>query len=407
MFFIFLSFGYLPLFAQVNQRSGSTVKESPDRNARIGNTRTIITVTAISTPSTCGMNNGAVIAQASGGVPPYIYKIGPNSEQNTGNFQDYFPGNYTVTVSDANGDVGTANVTVSNNLSAPDVLIAGYTNVSSCGANDASVTLAPGPGGLPPYEYSLDLVNFQSSPVFSNLYTGSYYFFMRDANGCIVANSNASSIGYYGGQNCTMAGAGLLHVPNATCNNSASLTVTAPGHNGPYTYSLDGINYGPDTVFANLAPGVYNIHYKDADGAVYVFAINVFLSCGIEVTYVTMDAACGADDGVITVTAANGIAPYTFTIDGINYQSSGTFTGLAPGNYTATVKDASGKSSSRYVAVYDRCPQVTAVSTHATCPSDNNGTITATGTRGTPPYFFSLDGISYQPGNTFSGLTAG
>ncbi|MCX6252216.1 MAG: GEVED domain-containing protein [Bacteroidetes bacterium] len=48
----------------------------------------------------------------------------------------------------------------------------------------------------------------------------------------------------------------------------------------------------------------------------------------------------GLSDGRVTVSATGGVTPYQFRINSGAYQGSGTFTGLAIGSYTATVKDA-------------------------------------------------------------------
>ena len=44
----------------------------------------------------------------------------------------------------------------------------------------------------------------------------------------------------------------------------------------------------------------------------------------------------GQDNGSFTVDVTGGTAPFTYSIDGMTFQSGSTITGLAPGNYTAT-----------------------------------------------------------------------
>lgn len=53
---------------------------------------------------------------------------------------------------------------------------------------------------------------------------------------------------------------------------------------------------------------------------------------------VTPQSEPGKDDGVAIVSASEGTPPYQYSLDGVNYQSSNTFTDLSPGNYTAFVK---------------------------------------------------------------------
>jgi hypothetical protein len=59
----------------------------------------------------------------------------------------------------------------------------------------------------------------------------------------------------------------------------------------------------------------------------------------ISVDNVTVSVA-GKSNGEITVSATDGTSPYMFSIDGTNFQSSGTFSNLAADDYTIIVKDA-------------------------------------------------------------------
>jgi hypothetical protein len=54
------------------------------------------------------------------------------------------------------------------------------------------------------------------------------------------------------------------------------------------------------------------------------------------------DATDGQANGVIVVTASGGTPPWTYSINGIAFQASNTFTGLAPGTYCVFIRDANG-----------------------------------------------------------------
>lgn len=62
-------------------------------------------------------------------------------------------------------------------------------------------------------------------------------------------------------------------------------------------------------------------------------------------TYVCPDC----NDGKIAATAIGGIGPYTYSINGGQFQSSGIFNDLIPGVYIITVRDANGCEVSRSV----------------------------------------------------------
>ena len=62
-------------------------------------------------------------------------------------------------------------------------------NVNCFGETDGTIEVAP-TGGLPPYTYSVDGINYQTSNVFYNLSPGLYTVYISDANGCSDTCSN-------------------------------------------------------------------------------------------------------------------------------------------------------------------------------------------------------------------------
>lgn len=362
-----------------------------------------ITVTVNTIGATCGQNNGTILAQATGGVAPYTYQLDNGPIYNAGNFPFKPGGTYQLKVTDATNASVTQPVTITNTNDQP-VLYFDRNSIqrtSSCLSSDASVTLTVS-GGLPPYQFSKDGVNYQTSPTIGNLYNGMYGFFVRDANGCVSYLSGFGLVGLLQTPGCNSGGIGYSH-SFGVCRNEGQITITAFGPDQPYTFSLDGVNYQSSNHFTNLPSGIYPIYYKSASGLVNVFAITIYQICTIEITYVDVTASCGQSDGMLTVTAINGTAPYQYTIDGFNYQSSNVFANLAAGNYYITARDAGGITYSSYARVYDRCPEITLSATGQTCAL-NDGTITASPTNGTAPYQYSKDGVNFQTSPVFTGL---
>lgn len=56
------------------------------------------------------------------------------------------------------------------------------------------------------------------------------------------------------------------------------LEVSASGGTGPYTYSIDGINFQVSTLFTGLCPGIYYIIAKDTEGNEGILEINLLES---------------------------------------------------------------------------------------------------------------------------------
>jgi len=71
-----------------------------------------LSLSAVSINATCGNANGSIDLSVSGGTPAYTYHWSNNA--NIQDLNGLFAGNYTVTVTDANGLTATATVTVGN-----------------------------------------------------------------------------------------------------------------------------------------------------------------------------------------------------------------------------------------------------------------------------------------------------
>jgi len=157
-------------------------------------------------------------------------------------------------------------------------------------------------------------------------------------------------------------------------------------------------------------------------------ANNVVLNAGAgTITYTPVSDYAGADSFTYTISDNYGgtavgtvyltLAPVLYSIDnGVNWQSSETFSGLGGGSYTITVKDANGCTASysgNPVIVADP-PALTISSIASNNPACNgcaNGSITVTASGGTGALQFSDSrGATWVSGSspcTFANLAAG
>ncbi|MFT4761296.1 MAG: hypothetical protein ACI9LN_003278 [Saprospiraceae bacterium] len=128
-----------------------------------------------------GVEDGSLQIIATGGTGDYSYTL--NEETNeTGLFENLTDGSYIVEVEDENGCVVTSEFTIE----APVVLILTILDIEDDnGSNNGSFNVQ-GSGGTSPYQFSLDGVNFQNSPPFSDLMFGEYTAYIMDANGCVA-----------------------------------------------------------------------------------------------------------------------------------------------------------------------------------------------------------------------------
>jgi hypothetical protein len=107
----------------------------------------------------------------------------------------------------------------------------------------------------------------------------------------------------------------------------------------PYTTTISS-NFTAGTTFNFPGPtGNYSI-YLFADGSCMTDALVLpvvvapAVTAGVTITHTT----CGNNDGGVTITgAAGGDGNYTYSLDGVNYQASATFSNLPSGTYTAYI----------------------------------------------------------------------
>lgn len=360
--------------------------------------------TATAQASTCGASNGRIsVSEVNGGTTPYTYSINGTTFQSGTSFTNLLAGTYTIAVKDANGCTATREVEVTDIAGPSDLALA--SKASTCGSANGSVSVNNVAGGTAPYTYSIDGTNFQATASFGTVLAGTYTITVKDANGCtfskaIVVEDIAGPTDLTATTKATTCG---------TSNGEITVTGVTGGTSG-YTYSKDGVNFQAETTLTGFAAGTHTITVKDANGCTFTKSVTVAnISGPTAVAASTAPASCNDNDGLITAgTVTGGTAPYTYSINGTNFQSTTAFTGLASGSYTLTAKDANGCIVTRRVTVGENVPTNVA---HTTVPSTcgrSDGSITVgTVTGGTGTYTYSINNGSFQSGTTFTGLAAG
>lgn len=168
-----------------NLPNGTYNVTATDANGCVATTSFTVNVPALGTFATVtnvlcnGGNNGAITADAFGGIPPYQFSLNGGSFQTSNVFSNLTAGNYALTIRDAEGNLFNTNVGVAE----PSVL------TLSASVAGSTIT-ATATGGTPAYQYSLNGGASQSSGTFSNLAPGTYTVVATDANGCTVASTS-------------------------------------------------------------------------------------------------------------------------------------------------------------------------------------------------------------------------
>ncbi|MCP1381060.1 beta strand repeat-containing protein, partial [Runella salmonicolor] len=278
------------------------------------------------------------------------------SYSGTGTFSVPAGGPYNYTVTDANGCTASASVA---SVSQPAQLnaSASVTTPIDCFGGNAVITVSA-TGGTGSYG---------GTGTFSVPAGGPYNYTVTDANGCTASASVASV-----SQPAQLNASASVTTPIACFGGNAVITVSATGGTGSYS--------GTGT-FSVPAGGPYNYTVTDANGCSASASVaSVSQPAQLNASASNTKVTCvGGNDGTITVTASGGTGALTYSKNGINFQSSNTFSGLTVGPYTLTVKDDNGCTVTTQTTVtqQDLIPP-TAVAKNITVQLNASGNVTIT-----------------------------
>lgn len=199
-------------------------------------------------------------------------------------------------------------------------------------------------------------------------------------------------------------------VTSSSCTTGTDLVITFSGGNPdlPFSYSING---GPN---ANIVGNPANIPLFGLSQSAIL--VQVFVgACSktetiiipplipISASIFIDQPICNGDLATITVTATGGSAPYQYSMDGgATFQTSNVFIGISPGVYTILVMDLNGCTYSESIVIESVLPITANLVVSGNTVTVNNVT------GGTPPYFFTLDGVPSQLGvPEFTNVPAG
>lgn len=195
---------------------------------------------------------------------------------------------------------------------------------------------------------------------------------------------------------------------NVLCfgNATGSATVIPIGGTSPYAYAWTG--GGTAATKPNLIPGIYTVTVTDALSTTTTLSFTITGPPASLILAGTQDSVTcyGENNGGINVIASGGTSPYQYSLDGTNFATSSSFTGLIAGNYVVYVKDANNCLTSIPVSINE--PSILMLSgVGTTITTTNNGTITLAGNGGVAPYQYSIDGVNFATNAFFNNLIGG
>ena len=298
-----------------------------------------IVVNLTPTPVDCaGGSNGQISAVASGGLGSgYQFQLNQNQPQPGNVFLNLTPASYTVTVKDANGCEGKADVTISQPT---PVSVAATATLVSC-LNDSSATIiALASGGTGLFQYQANTRPFQSTTTFSNVREGSYTITAKDTKGCsattVVTVKKAEPL---------LLQATVQAASCCTCPDGSVLLISSGGiGQKKYQFSQQALQAG--NTFKGVAPGKYVVTVRDEAGCPTSQTVTITNANAVTLALTNLkNVNCaGGRDGSATVQATVGpgggfIYAWKTKNPSDSLGTGATVTRLPEGEFTVTVTD--------------------------------------------------------------------
>ncbi len=358
-----------------------------------------------------GDASGSVTVAGTDGAAPYDYSIdGGVTYQGSGTFAGLSANNYTIRVRDAMLFTFDMGVTITQPATSLSGGIVTKTNVVCFGGSTGSVTVM-GTNGTSPYNYSIDGGStYQAIGTFGSLFANNYTVTIRDANLCTY------NIGVNISQPGSPLSGSIGSQANVSCfgDASGSLTIAGSGGTPGYLYSINGgTTYQASGTFSSLSANNYTVTVQDANLCTFNVAVTITqpaIALSGSISDQTNVACLGGANGSVTIAGSGGTSPYQYSINGgATYQISGTFSGLAANNYIVRIRDNNACTYDVAVTIIQPSTMLTGnidAQTDVACFGDASGSVIVSGSGGTSPYTYSLNGAPYQASGNYSDLSA-
>jgi PKD repeat protein len=329
--------------------------------------------------------SGAIFAQAINGAPPYTYQWSTGSANN--NLLGLLAGTYSVTVQDSEGNARSASIQLQAEqaLSAPTLVVDGG-NAAICQGDDVWVNASSNATDAEYYWYrdaaGTDLRYIGTSIVLFDIQASQAFWVETRRGSCRSALRTPVNI--------------VVTRPDARFETSVEVAYAgqpiefeALNPQFGYTYVWD---FGDNTP---NAPGTFRLHSYDAPGVyearftatavngcsaterllINILALPQSGGADMSAAITPQPANCAGDaSGSATAQVLGGTAPFSYQWS--NGSSSGSISGLLPGQYSVTVQDAGGNTATATAtvgALYSQIPIPQAIvnGNQGVCAGDN------------------------------------
>jgi gliding motility-associated-like protein len=292
-----------------------------------------VTVTSISAtisnvvPASCGQNNGAATAVATGGSGVYSYTWNTMPTQLTATASNLSAGTYIVAVT--NGNCQSSDTVTIMSLPMPVATISNVIN-TLCSQSDGGATITIN-GGSPPFVYQWNTTPPQTTANLQQVPAGIYTVTVTDNTNCVVTGT-VTITDSPGPQ------VSITYVVPADCGLTGGV-VTSSITGGTPPLIIHWSTNPPQTtlVASDLHTGIYDVTVTDQNGCTAITSASVGYIAAPVISTGCVPEHCRNMDGAATVISGGGSGHYTYFWN--TGDTTRSISDLHRGTYTVTVDD--------------------------------------------------------------------
>ena len=246
----------------------------------------------------CGEANGSLSIDASSPYGAVTYSLDDVSYQSSPLFAGLTEGVFQIFVQDSSGCKTESAVEIIAQI--PPAIEELGLQPTSCGEDNGSLTVEI-QNGLPPIQFSLDGMVFQTENSFDSLATGHYLLSIRDGNGC------TDSLAFTIEANATPKINEIKATDTSCGEDNGSIVIWATGGAGGLRYFVNDISLGLAITATDLSPGLYTIRVEDVWQCADTVEQEILASDSLWLQNIqAMPDRCADKTGLIQVEAAGG-----------------------------------------------------------------------------------------------------
>ncbi len=374
-------------------------------------------LSSVQTDEMCNDDGGSVTVDVSGGTAPYTFSwtgatglsccdyaldmFDASTSWNGATVEVFIDGSSigTFTVFGGGANYETFNVCDGQNVElvwSPGA----FDNEVSFNLLDPSGAVIFAQGPNPPtgtlYTYTASCPATSSTTI-TDLSAGTYDLTVTDASGCTRTETYVIDSLYN-----TSLGFSSINTIDDYCGlNNGSIDVNAIGGT-TYDYYLDGV-LQPGNPIVGLVAGNYVVMVEDENGCTVESMVSIANVLPYNPVFVSVtDENCGSSDGTIDLDVTPS-GSYTFNWS--NGATTEDITGLVAGNYSVTIDDGTGCTTTLDTTITNNVTFTLAAASTADFCTTGNGTVDLTVTGGTGPFGYDWDNGATT--EDLSGLNSG